>query len=99
MGVHWAVYHRQCIIRQWSCQAERPIVQSNPSLDGDQYHLQNYLTIFEKIAKYSDLTFSDLEKLPLERFNQIHHLAVYQHPHWEASWQDRTKVIRQFFKE
>ena len=23
-GVHWAVYHRQCIIRQRSCQAERP---------------------------------------------------------------------------
>ena len=25
-GVHWAVYHTQCIIRQRSCQAERPLV-------------------------------------------------------------------------
>ena len=25
-GVHWAVYHRQCIIGQRSCHAERPLV-------------------------------------------------------------------------
>ena len=25
-GVHWAVHYTQCIIRQWSCQAERPLV-------------------------------------------------------------------------
>ena len=25
-GVHWVVYHRQCIIRQQSIQAERPLV-------------------------------------------------------------------------
>ena len=30
LGVHWAVYHTQCIVRQRSCQAERPLVQHIP---------------------------------------------------------------------
>ena len=25
--LHWALYHRPCIIRQWSSQAERPLVE------------------------------------------------------------------------
>ena len=41
----------------------------------------------------------NLEKLPLEWFNQIHLLAVHQHPHWEASWQNREKVIKQFLRK
>ena len=32
---------------------------------------------------------------PLERFNQTHLLAVHQHPHWEASCQNREKIIRE----
>ena len=58
--------------------------------------IKSYQTVFDKkiqnVAKYQNLTFSDLEKLPLERFNQIHLLAVHQYPHGEASCL-RAKVI------
>ena len=42
------------------------------------------------------LTPLGLEKLPLERFNHIHLLALHQHPHWEASWQNREKLSISF---
>ena len=42
---------------------------------------------------------SNLEKWPLEWFNQIHLSAVHQHPPWEASWQNREKVIKQFLRK
>ena len=57
---------------------------------------------WQKVAKQPNLTFfnlSNLEKWPLEWFNQIHLLAVHQHPPWEASWQNREKVITQFFRK
>ena len=57
---------------------------------------------WQKVAKQPNLTFfylSDLENWPLEWFNQIHILAVHQHPPWEASWQNREKVIKQFLRK
>ena len=56
---------------------------------------------WQKVSKQPNLTFFDLsnfQKLPLEWFNQIHLLAVHQHPPWEASWQNREKVIKVFEK-
>ena len=52
-GVHWSVYHRQCIIRQRSFQAERPLVLSiNASYFGMdkimfpvQLYIANYIVI------------------------------------------------------
>ena len=57
---------------------------------------------WQKVAKQPNLTFfnlSNLEKWPLEWFNQIHLLAIHQHPPWEASWQNREKVIKQFLRK
>ena len=43
----------------------------------------------QKVSKLPNFTLfdlSDLEKLPLERFNQLHLLAVHQHSPWEGSF-------------
>ena len=51
---------------------------------------------WQKVAKPQNLTFfnlSNLEKWPLEWFNQIHLLAVHQHPPWEASWTSYQTVF------
>ena len=55
-----------------------------------------------KASKYQKLTFfdlSNLEQFPLERFNQIHLLAVHQYPPWKASCQNREKVIQLFLRK
>ena len=56
---------------------------------------KSYQTVFEKIVKkQQNFTFSnlsDLENLPLERFNKIQLLAVHQYPLWEASCLNRDK--------
>ena len=57
---------------------------------------------WQKVAKQPNLTFfyfSNLDKWPLEWVNQIHLLAVHLHPPWEASCQNREKVIKQFFEK
>ena len=67
---------------------------------------ESYQNVFEKIGKtyqnskilpFSDL--SDLEKLPLEWFNQIHLLTVHYYPPCEASCINREKVIKQFWRK
>ena len=47
-----------------------------------------------------NITFDCLTKRHLERFNQIYILAVYQHPHWEATCicQTRGKVINSLWE-
>ena len=57
---------------------------------------------WQKVAKQPNLTFLDLsdpENWALEWFNQTHLLAVHQHPPWKATWQNREKVIKQFFEK
>ena len=46
-GVHWAVYHTQCIIRQLSCQAETPLVCYFLQLDSNDAQKVSIIT-----AKY-----------------------------------------------
>ena len=58
---------------------------------------KHYLPFFlncQKVAKYPYLTFSVLEKIPLERFNEILLLQVHHHPPWETSCQNKAKVIK-----
>ena len=91
------------------------IIQWNPSLDSwsissprscIQDIKKSYKNAFEKIGKtyqnsqiwpFSDL--SDLEKWPLEWFNQIHLLTVHWYPPCEASCINREKVIEQFVRK
>ena len=51
------------------------------------------------LPQLSNSNLSDLEKLPLERFNQIHLLAVHQYPLWEASCRNREQKLYHNFWE
>ena len=49
--------------------------------------------------KVANLDLSDLEKLPLERFNQIQLWVVDYYHLWEDSCQNREKVTDQFLRK
>ena len=64
----------------------------------DLSDLENYLLNYsiKNEKKYQNFTFSDLSdlnKLPLERFNQIYLLAVHHHLPRKVSCQNRENVI------
>ena len=55
---------------------------------------------WQKVVKPPNLTFFGPWKMTfIEWFNKIHLLAVHQHPPWEASWQNKEKVIKQFLRK
>ena len=52
-----------------------------------------------QVSKLANLDLSDLEKWPLERFNQIQIWVVHQYHPWEGSCQNREKVTDQFLRK